>query len=88
MCVLILGQMGAEIFLARFSLLIVLAGLTVLFLGWSFFRAILFPWAFLVLMIPIPAIVFNQITFPAATAGVEGGQHYVAGGWACQSCGG
>jgi exosortase len=56
--------MGAELFLSRFSLLIVLAGLTVLFLGWSFFRAILFPWAFLILMIPIPAIVFNQITFP------------------------
>lgn len=64
LCVLILGQMGAEIFLSRFSLLLVLAGLIVLFLGWSFFRAVLFPWAFLLLMIPIPAIVFNQITFP------------------------
>lgn len=64
LCVLTLGQMGAEIFLSRFSLLIVLAGLTILFLGWSYFRAILFPWAFLLLMIPIPAIVFNQITFP------------------------
>ena len=64
LCVLILGQMGAEIFLSRFSLLIVLAGLIVLFLGWRFFRALLFPWAFLALMIPIPAIVFNQITFP------------------------
>ncbi len=64
LCVLILGQLGAELFLSRFSLLIVLAGLTVLFLGWGFFRAILFPWAFLLLMIPIPAIVFNQITFP------------------------
>jgi len=64
LCVLVLGQMGAEIFLSRFSLLIVLAGLTVLFLGWSFFRAIFFPWAFLVLMIPVPAIVFNQITLP------------------------
>ncbi len=64
LCVLVVGQMGAELFLSRFSLLIVLAGMTVLFLGWSFFRALLFPWAFLVLMIPIPAIVFNQITFP------------------------
>jgi exosortase len=64
LCILVLGQMGAEIFLSRFSLLIVLAGLTVLFLGWSFFFAILFPWAFLALMIPVPAIVFNQITFP------------------------
>jgi exosortase len=64
LCILVLGQMGAEIFLARTSLLIVMAGLIVLFLGWSFFRAVLFPWAFLFLMIPIPAIVFNQITFP------------------------
>lgn len=64
LCILVLGQMGAELFLSRFSLLIVLAGLIVFFLGWKFFRALLFPWAFLVLMIPIPAIVFNQITFP------------------------
>jgi exosortase len=64
LCLLVVGQLGAEIFLSRFSLLIVLAGLIVLFAGWNFFRAVLFPWAFLVLMIPIPAIVFNQITFP------------------------
>jgi exosortase len=64
LCILILGQMGAEIFLARTSLLIVIAGLVVLFLGWNFFQALLFPWAFLFLMIPIPAIIFNQITFP------------------------
>jgi exosortase len=64
LCVLIVGQMGAELFLSRLSLLIVLAGLIVLFFGWRFFRALLFPWAFLLLMIPFPAIVFNQITFP------------------------
>src|SRR5260370_14160955 len=38
--------------------------LLVLFLGWSHLRALRFPLAFLVLMIPIPIIVFNQITFP------------------------
>lgn len=64
LCVLVVGQMGAELFLSRFSLLLVLAGLTVLFFGWTLFRAVLFPWAFLVLMIPIPAILFNEITFP------------------------
>jgi len=64
LCILIVGQMGAELFLSRVSLLIALAGLIVLFLGWTFFRILLFPWAFLLLMIPIPAIVFNQITFP------------------------
>jgi exosortase len=61
---LIVGQLGAELFLARFSLLVLLAGLVVLFSGWNFFRALLLPWAFLILMIPIPSIVFNQITFP------------------------
>ena len=61
---LMLGQLGAELFLARTSLVLLLAGLIVLFLGWNFFRALLFPWAFLFLMIPIPAIIFNQITFP------------------------
>jgi exosortase len=64
LCVLIVGQMGAELFLSRLSLLIVVGSLIVLFLGWNFFRALLFPWAFLLLMIPIPAIVFNQVTFP------------------------
>jgi exosortase len=61
---LVIGQMGAELFLARFSLLMLLAGIVILFLGWNYFRAILFPLGFLILMIPIPAIVFNQITFP------------------------
>ena len=62
--VLIVGRLGAELFLARSSLLLVLAGVVILFLGWNLFRAVLFPWAFLLLMIPIPTIVFNQITFP------------------------
>jgi exosortase len=62
--VLAVGQLGAEIFLARFSLLLLLAGLIVLFLGWSFTYEVRFPLAFLLLMIPIPSIVFNQITFP------------------------
>lgn len=64
LCVLVVGQMGAEVFLSRISLLVVLAGLVILFFGWSFFRAVLFPWAVLALMIPIPEIVFSQITFP------------------------
>jgi exosortase len=58
------GQLGAEIFLSRFSLLLLLAGLIVLELGWNYFRALLFPLAFLVLMIPIPTLIFNQITLP------------------------
>lgn len=61
---LILGNLGAELFLSRFSILLVSAGLVIAFLGWSYQRRILFPWIFLILMIPIPVIIFNQITFP------------------------
>jgi exosortase len=64
LCLLIVGQLGAELFLARVSMLVLIAGLVVLFAGWSLFRAVLFPWAFLLLMIPIPTLVFNKITFP------------------------
>ena len=62
--VLVLGVLGAENFVARTSLLFLLAGLAIQFRGWKFFRALLFPWAALFLMIPLPAIIFNQIAMP------------------------
>lgn len=62
--VLVVGVLGAELFLARVSLLILIAGLVVTFFGANHLRAVMFPLSFLLLMIPIPAIVFNQITFP------------------------
>ncbi len=61
---LLLGSLGAELFTSRFSIIVVIAG-TVLFLGgWRLLRAVSFPLAFSVLMIPIPLIIYNQITFP------------------------
>lgn len=62
--VLTAGTLGAELFLSRFSLLLTIAGLVVITFGWNFMRAIFFPWIFLLFMIPIPAIILNQITFP------------------------
>ncbi|MGA2965485.1 MAG: exosortase/archaeosortase family protein [Terriglobales bacterium] len=61
---LVLGVLGAELFFSRVSLLVLLAGLVLLFKGRTFFRAILFPWAFLILMVPIPALILQQVTFP------------------------
>lgn len=62
--ILALGILGSENFLSRVSLLVVLAGLVLQFWGWSSFRVILFPWAALFLMIPLPAIIFNEISLP------------------------
>jgi exosortase len=61
---LIVGVLGAELFFSRVSLLVLLAGLIILFQGWNLFRAVLFPWAFLVLMIPIPSLLLQKVTFP------------------------
>jgi exosortase D (VPLPA-CTERM-specific) len=61
---LMLGVLGAELFLSRLSLLLLLAGLIILFRGWPLFRAVLFPWAILILMIPIPTIILQRFTFP------------------------
>lgn len=61
---LVVGVLGAELFLSRISLILLIAGAIVLFEGWGFFKAVFFPWAVLFLMVPIPAILFNKITFP------------------------
>jgi exosortase len=61
---LIGGSLGAELFTSRFSLLVLLAGMILFLAGWKVLRALSFPLAFLILMIPIPVIVYNQITFP------------------------
>ena len=62
--VLVLGIFGAELFLSRVSLILLLAGLVIFLFGWTMLRAVSFPLLFLVLMVPIPAIIFSQITFP------------------------
>jgi exosortase len=62
--VLVVGVLGAEMFLSRSSLVFLLGGMIIYFAGWQYFRALLFPWAVLFLMIPIPVIIFNQIALP------------------------
>jgi exosortase len=64
LCTLILGVLGAELFLSRVSLIMLLVGIVLFLQGWGMLRALMFPLAFLLLMVPIPSIILNQITFP------------------------
>jgi exosortase len=64
LAVLLAGQLGAELFLTRVSMLITLVGAVLFVRGWPTLKAAVFPIAFLILMIPIPAIIFNQVAFP------------------------
>ncbi|MGD0443664.1 MAG: exosortase/archaeosortase family protein [Edaphobacter sp.] len=62
--VLILGVYGVELFTARMSFVLLLTGIIWTLYGWAMVRELRFPLLVLVLAIPFPAIVFNQITFP------------------------
>ncbi|MGA3213821.1 MAG: exosortase/archaeosortase family protein [Terriglobales bacterium] len=62
--VLFLGSLGAELFLARVSLLGVIIGLLLFLHGWPVVKRTMFPLSALLLMIPIPAVIYNQIVFP------------------------
>jgi exosortase len=61
---MMLGVVGAELFLQRTSLIVVVAGIVLLLLGPRFVKALLFPIAFLAFMVPLPAIVMNGVAFP------------------------
>jgi exosortase len=61
---LVLGAAASELFLSRISLLVVLAGCIVFLFGRQHLRTLAFPLGFLLLMIPLPTILFNQAAFP------------------------
>jgi exosortase len=61
---LILGTLGAEHFTARISMLILISGIIVFLVGWQALRSVAFPMAYLVFMVPLPAIIYYELTFP------------------------
>ena len=61
---LILGVYGADLFLSRASLILLLSGLVWTFAGATMLKELRFPILVLLLAIPFPAIIFSQITFP------------------------
>ncbi len=61
---LLLGNLATEYFTMRFSFIVVLGGLILFLLGKEVCKTILFPLIFLILMIPLPSILMDRITFP------------------------
>jgi len=61
---LLLGSLGAELFTTRFSMLVLFAAMIVFLAGWQMLHAVSFPLGYLMWAIPIPVIIYNQITFP------------------------
>jgi exosortase len=61
---LLLGTVGAELFLTRMSFLLFVASTVVFLYGWRHLRALTFPLALLALSVPIPAILMARVTLP------------------------
>jgi exosortase len=61
---LVVGSIGAELYLQRSSLIVVIAGLVLLVMGRDALKTLMFPIAFMFFMVPLPAIVVNAVAFP------------------------
>lgn len=60
----VLGELGAEIFTVRISLILFIIGATWLLYGPEVLKVLRFPLAFLFLMVPIPGLIYRSVTFP------------------------
>jgi exosortase len=75
---LVAGLLGAELFLSRVSIIGALAGTTLFLFGWPMLRILFFPLAFMLLMIPLPAIIFNKIAFPLQLLASNVGEYTIS----------
>jgi exosortase len=58
------GVAGAELFVQRMSIVVMLASVAIYFWGFRLLRSLAVPLTLFILAIPIPQIVFNKIAFP------------------------
>jgi exosortase len=61
---LLVGVFGADLFLSRISFIVLAIGITWMLCGLALLKQIWFVFLILVLGIPLPTLVMNQITFP------------------------
>ncbi len=64
MVIYFIGYLSGEQFTMRASMLLVLAGAIVFTCGIEFFKAVAFPFCYLLFMIPLPYILYDSVAFP------------------------
>jgi len=75
---LIGGLLGAELFLSRVSIIGTVIGAILFLFGWKMLWELQFPLAFLLLMVPLPAIIFNKIAFPLQLLASNVGEYTIS----------
>jgi exosortase len=81
LAVLLVGQLAQEFYLRRVSLLPVLWGLALAYWGWPRARRLIFPTAYLGLMVPLPYVVYDSLAFPLRLLAAR------LAGWGLRLCG-
>jgi len=64
LAVYLVGQLGADVFLTRVSFVLVLTGAVWCLAGTSAIRTVAAPLVFLLMAIPLPALLMNAVTLP------------------------
>jgi exosortase len=78
LCAFLAGQLAAELFLARLSLLGLIAGAVLFLWGPAHLRKLAFSLALLLLAIPLPDLILNQIAFPLQLLASRAGEAAVS----------
>ena len=78
LAVYLAGILGSELFLTRVSLIGLIGGIVLCLAGRAALRTLAFPILFLLLMVPLPAIVFNQVAFPLQLLASQMGEGVIA----------
>jgi exosortase len=60
----LVGTLGAEIFLGRSALILTLTGAVWMLAGTAWLKKLAFPLFLLCFMVPLPALIYNSLTFP------------------------
>jgi len=61
---MLIGSLGAELFLQRTSLIFAVTGIVLFLGGWRILKLAAFPIFLLLFMIPLPKVIYGQITLP------------------------
>lgn len=73
-----IATLGAELFLARTAFVFSVIGCVLLLGGTRYIKVLAFPLFLLFFMIPIPAIIYNQITFPLQLIASSTAEHAIS----------
>ena len=73
----LLGYFGAEFFLQRTSMVLLICGAILLLLGTQMLRALAFPLVLLQLSIPPPSIIMTRITLPLQLLSSASAEHFL-----------